>query len=393
MIATRVLRRSCSCGVTLASVVAMLCVWDQAHAACNVPGVGNVTIDLKSIEFTSDHEDGNGDNILLANNTDWTDDGTAYGEPEWVSGSHTRNSKLTVKITISVSPANLTFDLEGDGPNNYVDFHKNGNTSTGADQEITVTADGNLPGAVCILTESINWKINVNGTECNAGSSGEHTIYVTWGTPAPSSDLTHKRIEWCTTVPFDTDTPSELALEIANKVNVDVVLGNGNTWPTPYSGNIWPALEKTEANKVDCLQSAALAVDALKLLGYPSADVETGMAWPSSDTNVDTEEPTKSCPTHGTLCLRYEVENGGYLNNYEGYFKINYSSSWHYYTTWADWLQVTGPHSSSYDLLDYIRDQAEADSAMDFGQYWSYPYTGTLRYKDPDTWPDEVTLP
>ena len=73
-------------------------------------------------------------------------------------------------------PAGISFDLIGDGPDDYVDFEKTGQTSTGADQPITVTADANLPDEVSILNKSINWKIKVGSLECAASSSGSRKI-------------------------------------------------------------------------------------------------------------------------------------------------------------------------------------------------------------------------
>ena len=159
-------------------------LFSKDQAPCDLSGyVARVVVpkvDLKSIEFTSDHESG-GANILKDNNADWTDNGTAYVEPEWMKVparnnpiSHTKNTKLTAKVTVKVEPSGVTFDLIGDGPDGYVDFHENGNTSTGGDQDLTVTADDNLPDQVCTLTKSIDWKITAGATECGAGSSGGH---------------------------------------------------------------------------------------------------------------------------------------------------------------------------------------------------------------------------
>jgi len=75
--------------------------------------------------------------------------------------SHTKDVKLTVDVAVKVAPSGLTFDLIGDGSNNYVDFTKIALTSTGSDQVITITADANLPNHVATLTESIAWTINL----------------------------------------------------------------------------------------------------------------------------------------------------------------------------------------------------------------------------------------
>ena len=115
--------------------------------------------------------------------------------------SHTKDVKLTVDVAVKVAPSGLTFDLIGDGSNNYVDFTKIGLTSTGSDQVITITADANLPNQVDILTKSIDWMIKLtdfDSYERDVGISGPHKVYVTYGTPA-GSVVTERRVrEVCT---------------------------------------------------------------------------------------------------------------------------------------------------------------------------------------------------
>lgn len=148
---------------------------------------------LESVQFTSDHA------LLLDNNEDWTDRGKRYGKPEWVNGrsdsypiSHTKNIKLTMKVNVIVKPKNMDFDLVGDGSKDYVKF-KRSTVSTGIKQVIPVIANADLPDEVNILTESIKWGIKAKDADFNIGTSGDHIIYVTFGTPQGSL-VTEKRI-------------------------------------------------------------------------------------------------------------------------------------------------------------------------------------------------------
>jgi hypothetical protein len=119
--------------------------------------------ELKSVEFITDH------GLLKDNNTDWTDSGTTYASPEWVRSparnnpiSQTKNTAVTVVVTVAVTPAGVTFDLVGDGGINYLNFSRSGIVSTGGDQQITATASTALPNYVTTISRSINWTITTH---------------------------------------------------------------------------------------------------------------------------------------------------------------------------------------------------------------------------------------
>jgi hypothetical protein len=283
-----------------------------------------VNVDLKSIEFTSDHESG-GSNILNDNNSDWTDSGTAYTEPEWVDGgdnnpiSHTKNTKLTAKVKIKVEPSGISFDLKGDGPNGYVDFNKAGLTSTGADQEITVTADDNLPDQVDTLTKSIDWSIDVSGTECDAGSSGGHKIYVTYGTPA-GSVVTECRVRWCCTTCDGESTEQGIADKIYTALASDppkFKLKSPNL-PSP----LW-LLMSSVTYQGQCIDLAKLMKLELEMLGASGA---IGYVYGSTDTTCFSTSASayesRTCPggSHGNEVIR--VWSAGGWNNWEAVCKV-----------------------------------------------------------------------
>ncbi|GEM_PF-6275938 len=290
--------------------------------------VTNIKIDLKSIEFISDHEDVNGDNILNDNNTDWKDvGGSAYSEPEWENGgnnnpiSHTKNTKLKVKVKIRVEPAGISFDLNGDGLNGYADFNKTGIISTGTDQEITITADAKLPDQIDILNESIDWSIDIDGNEFNAAASGEHKIYVTYGVPS-GSVVTEKRLAWsCSAaVSGNKSTLNDIVLSAHSYINDGGNLPNFNVdtsaWPedTPP---IWKLLDPTHSG-ASCIAHSNLLKHIVNILGIPGGELVYVFA--STDSNFDS---TELFLINGRTCKVVIVAGNGDINNYEGCLNIN----------------------------------------------------------------------
>ena len=131
----------------------------------------------------------------------WDDSSDSFEEPEWVGGirnnpiSHTKNHKISATVTVKVEPPGVNFDLIGDGPDDYLDFEATGQTSTGGDQDVPVTAKADLPDRVCILEKIIIWKIKVGSEDKGVFSSGSHKIYVTSGIPHGSAE-TEQRVNW-----------------------------------------------------------------------------------------------------------------------------------------------------------------------------------------------------
>lgn len=229
--------------------------------------VAIVRADLESITFTSDH------GILVNNDSDWTDSGTPYGEPEWIKGTainnpitHTKNTKLTINVTVRVSPAGLAFDLIGTGAN-YMTFEKTGNTSSGADQTLSITANVNLPDHIATLSNEISWKIKLIdplNIEIDLGKSGPHKIYLTYGTPS-GSVVTEKRMNWCVSLAngkvSDTDIADSIGPEAVNASHF------GHDF---FSlSNPWPVL----GSNGDCGTLSTLMKKGLELLGVLGAEV------------------------------------------------------------------------------------------------------------------------
>ena len=217
---------------------------------------------LKSIKFTSDH------NMLKDNNANWSNTGSVL-EPEWITNplrnkaiSHTKNTRLVADITVNVGPPGTSFDLIGTGiSSNDTSFKKTGNTSTGADQVITIMADANLPNAVSQLFRYIVWKIKAGGKEQLIGFSGPHKIYVTYGTP--SGGVTERRMRWSCQKANAQDTPENIADKIHSGVKANTTFGGGGVegWNLLAGGS------------GDCDNLARLMSYAMKLLGVSPATV------------------------------------------------------------------------------------------------------------------------
>lgn len=285
-----------------------------------------VTVDLKSIGFTSDH------NLLKKNPTSgsvWGDSTTDYESPEWFAGSrnnpisHTKNTKISTTVKVKVEPSDINFDLIGDGPDGYVDFETTGQTSTGADQDIPVTANANLPDQVSTLTKSIDWKIKVGTTECSAGSSGAHKIYVTYGTPS-GSVVTEKRISWACTKADGSATEKDCADHIHDAL--------GNVDPPhepdekPNLGTGWELLGTNTYG--ECHQQADLMKLALEMLGVPATSYLT-YASKSTDTNV--MSPDSKIQDGKLWWLVFDFDGNGVADNrFEGSVEV----ASHNYAVW-----------------------------------------------------------
>lgn len=266
-------------------------------------------LSLKSIKFTSDH------GVMKDNNTNWANTGNVL-EPEWIttplqnkSISQTRSTRLVADVTVNVGPTGKPFDLIGTGINGPdTSFKKTGNTSTGADQVITVTADANLPNVVSRLLRYIVWKIKTGGKEIVAGFSGPHKIYVTYG--SPSGGVTEKRMQWSCRKAGGQNTPETIADKIQLGVSSDTAFGGGGT-------DEWNLLA---GGSGDCDNQARLMRDAVQLLGSSPATVELVRASTNAGAGNCLDLESKWVIFSGTryLIMDFTVGPGHNWNAYEG---------------------------------------------------------------------------
>jgi len=309
-------------------------------------------VELKSVDFTSDHD------LLLHNDANWSDTGTDYNEPEWkVSPStndpitHTMNTSLTVNVTVKVSPSGLSFDLIGDSPNNYVDFTKTGNTSTGADQTIPITANAALPYYIDTLEKSIDWTIKLvdpsPDIEESVGSSGPHKIYLTYGTPdttsASANKLTDMRIIWSCDAANGAFTRKGIADSIYTVLSSsDPPLEPGESLADPNQTTYEWKLLYEDPNNVynspyygECDEQAELMRKALDLLGVTGSDWKNILA---SDDNDPLPPPDFKWVDEKKYFLKFDFDQDGkFDNNYEACVKVptnDEQTTFHWYAVY-----------------------------------------------------------
>ena len=135
------------------------------------------------------------------NNSTWDSSGEHYLQPEWVQDpsrnnpiSQTKGTRLSAKVIVMVEPIGVNFTLSSSGSQKYLTLNSTAQVSSGANQEVTVTANENLVDKVGIAAHYINWKITVGSIELSLGRSGQHKIYLTYSTPAGSEYITEFRL-------------------------------------------------------------------------------------------------------------------------------------------------------------------------------------------------------
>ena len=200
----------------------------------------------------------------------------------------------------------MPFDLLGDGPDNYVDFTKTGNVSTGGEQELTITAGASLPNQVNILVKTISWSIRTYGFTCGTWSSGPHTNYVTYGTPT-GTPPTEKRVSWvCSTASGATTTAAA-----ANSLHTALVdYFDLHYFVFDYYSTAWEVLAAVRG--YDCLSLSCCMFDGLEMLGISGPSIQ--FVYGSSDSACTSEEQ-RTCPggTHGLETVKIYA---GDWNNY-----------------------------------------------------------------------------
>lgn len=295
-------------------------VWSCLCRAVSTGIVNPLEFTVKSIEFTSDH------NLLRKNPSSgsiFDDSKTDYETPEWLAGvrsnpiSHTKNLKIAATVKIQVRPAGIKFDLFGTSEDDYMNFEKTDQISTGEDQDLVVIAKSPLPNHICILEKSINWKIKVGSLNVAKSLSSDHKIYVTYG-PPEGSDPTDIRLSWSCEAAWGASTTEDIAakanyfLNTADPPNTDE---DTNDWPmgTPP---IWFLLDPDFPGG-SCIAHSNLLKHILNILGIPGGSLVRIHA--STDLNFDRPEPRE---IHGRQCKVFVyIEDRPEL--YEGCLEIN----------------------------------------------------------------------
>ena len=230
-----------------------------------------VKAEIKKVVFTSDH------GVLTDWNTNYAGSGgTVYNPRGWENGgannpiTHTKDTKISLTVTVKVQPAGLAFDLTGTGPHGYDTFPKKGAPpSTAADQTVNVTANDALPKQISVLNESINWTITKGTTQCCATSSGPHKMYVIWGGPGAGPTL--KRMDWCAEHAKGQDTLPKIGDAIGPDATGGGRFGSGSIFGSPPS--LTTAWQVMDGSKGDCGTLSTLMKYELDMLGATGAEV------------------------------------------------------------------------------------------------------------------------
>jgi len=256
-----------------------------------------VRVKLESLEFTSDHEDGNGDNVLKKSPGDkCASVGNNYEEPEWNNEgrnnpiTHNKNSKISVKAVVEVEPAGFSFKLVGDGPEiafssklgrsysgNPLDFESSESSSL----EKTMTGADALPNCVYYVNGQIAWKalLENGAVECDLGSTGSHEIMVTLDTPNEDASwspnvqnrLTKARISlMCKNSAKEATDQYQAASAMHSWVKTNVPFCNSNCDLVDYTeAGIWGLVDGV--GNAQCTQGARLMDLGMRQLGVESS--------------------------------------------------------------------------------------------------------------------------
>ena len=276
--------------------------------------------EVKSVEFLTDH------GLLTDNTTNYTYGGTTYPTPEWVRKplrncpiSHTKNTNITVCVTVAVTPANVDFTLAGDGGFAYLSFPTTNLTSTGSDQAVTLTANAPLPNCVTNITGGINWTITTSDSACksNAWTSGPHRIYVTYATPT-GTEATEKRISWVCSLANGKATLAEIGDAIGPDATSHARFDpNKSIFGNPAMLTEWSVMDGTNA---DCGTLSTLMKSELDLVGALGSAVKYVYSRHDSWDRLVTDNPSFGDMEHrvpGNDATRLGFISGGW-NNYEG---------------------------------------------------------------------------
>jgi len=150
-------------------------------------------VKLLSLAFGTDH------GALCDNDATWATAGVKFSDKdprEWVREpahsfpiSHTKGEALAVTVEFEATPAEVppaTGEVKATGKGDHFSFEGTGSFPAGSPGEkvkVTITAKAKLPDQIAKHVAEIAWKVKVGGEEFDAGPSGPHTIYATFGPP------------------------------------------------------------------------------------------------------------------------------------------------------------------------------------------------------------------
>ena len=274
--------------------------------------------EIESITFKSDHH------VLVKNNSDWSDSGVPYAEPECrINGqttqavtcdpiSQTKSSMLSVEVKLKGLVKDLKVDLAGNGPRNSLRFEVADYALKQRDDTIVMTAKGALPDNISEEVGVVGWSIRLLDPKSPIGkslASTEHKVYVTYGDPTGSSVSTEKRMGWCTLNAVGAKTSEDISDAIHNAVAKQTTFGGAGTegWALLGGGS------------GDCDNQARLMCWGVELLGIAPASVHYVTASTNDGNCVDDLETRKvDGKTHYLLLYFFDAAPDYRWNAYEG---------------------------------------------------------------------------
>jgi hypothetical protein len=242
--------------IDLGQIAQLVIILD--NAASKSVNVSAKSVLVKKVEFLG----------AFSNLTDYDADfagsgGQFYNPTGWVLNgannpvAHVKGVAPTVRVTLVAKPANKTFTLHGYSQVLGLTFESSSQTSSGTDQTVDITSSSAFPGVTRKLNGTIGWDITIDSQFNQANPSGDHDVFLTWGS-VPGSGVTRRRLAWAVGMAEGAASPQAIADKLYDAITQQTVLGGGTT-----SG--WALLDPNTTG--DCDHIAETMKVAFEMLG------------------------------------------------------------------------------------------------------------------------------
>jgi len=244
---------------------------------------------IESIEFTSDHEDDKGNNVLRYETNTFLSDGQLVRGPEWFFDSlvskptsQTLNTNLDIEMVIE-SPINASFKIIGNSNSIYFEFAEKDTNLTKGQNKVILHSKIPLPNYITKIDDKVNWQITcLNYKGLNLNVSSIHCIYTTFDKPKTANSanyeiyVTSKRMDLIMQFTKNLTDYDNVALRIRSQMHDRLpyffkqpVIKTTELWKIwdyealyPY-----PIYPPREVEGGQCAQMAILLEHSIRLLG------------------------------------------------------------------------------------------------------------------------------